>query len=673
VWSTQGNWLGNRVPDAGDDVYIINQSVASSASINFVNGVARNVFIDEGNAVGVFGARSLLVGDDIHVLDGQLRANDAASFIAADRIDLGPGSEVDGAGLVDVAIRFASSGLVQGLNNGTLRLESNAAFGVFDLDGAPDFPFAGVQAISGNVDVSGHWLDPFFDGVVEVGTGRTFSFDQELHLGGAVDLIGNGSPATISGPTLLEAVVQTDGEGRFAGETTIDSAWLQMPDSNDELVFAGITNYLGGFVTGDGIMTQTGNAFVQDDFTIDCATFDWDGENGNSITTIWNGRTLTINSGKIENSQFLDGFDGTLNMLGATLNVNTSTQWRLDGTIFMNIPVGLLSVIGGNNMDVEGLVRVSGVGWMEAEVDILPGGEISTANADAIVVFNSTQDNAIDQGSITGPGTLTVTAGRELVGRGAIATEISGMGTIRAENGTLHLNGPMTLIGVVGTQSNTGVLNVSSQWTTGAGGEINLRGGSITGGAIQCNGRITGNGAVDVPEMELAGLLSPGDPGIGVLVFTEDLTMYSDATTVIEVNGPMQGTSYDFVRVFGNLRPAGLLRIIKAGSYDPACGTEFHVMSHTSLLDQFDSYTGLNLGDGRRFFVSYAGNFVTLRVVPQGDLDGDGSVGQSDLGIVLADFGCAGPQHCPGDLDEDGETGQGDLGILLAAYGQSCP
>jgi len=51
-----------------------------------------------------------------------------------------------------------------------------------------------------------------------------------------------------------------------------------------------------------------------------------------------------------------------------------------------------------------------------------------------------------------------------------------------------------------------------------------------------------------------------------------------------------------------------------------------------------------------------------------GDLDGDGMTGHSDLGILLADWGCTG-DNCPGDIDGDNQTGQTDLGILLADWG----
>ncbi|MBW7904072.1 MAG: hypothetical protein LC135_13970 [Phycisphaerae bacterium] len=56
-----------------------------------------------------------------------------------------------------------------------------------------------------------------------------------------------------------------------------------------------------------------------------------------------------------------------------------------------------------------------------------------------------------------------------------------------------------------------------------------------------------------------------------------------------------------------------------------------------------------------------------------GDLTGDGCVGQSDLGILLADFGCTdGVGNCPGDVDGDGDTDQSDLGILLGHFGTGC-
>ena len=47
---------------------------------------------------------------------------------------------------------------------------------------------------------------------------------------------------------------------------------------------------------------------------------------------------------------------------------------------------------------------------------------------------------------------------------------------------------------------------------------------------------------------------------------------------------------------------------------------------------------------------------------------GDGDTDHSDLGILLADWGCTGGD-CEGDLDGDGDTDHSDLGIPLADWG----
>jgi hypothetical protein len=58
-----------------------------------------------------------------------------------------------------------------------------------------------------------------------------------------------------------------------------------------------------------------------------------------------------------------------------------------------------------------------------------------------------------------------------------------------------------------------------------------------------------------------------------------------------------------------------------------------------------------------------------------GDIDGDCTVGQGDLGILLAAWDAAAGEpeyNASADLDSDGVIGQGDLGILLARYGDLC-
>ncbi len=58
-----------------------------------------------------------------------------------------------------------------------------------------------------------------------------------------------------------------------------------------------------------------------------------------------------------------------------------------------------------------------------------------------------------------------------------------------------------------------------------------------------------------------------------------------------------------------------------------------------------------------------------------GDVDGDGYVGQTDLGALLAAYGSQtgdGNYNANADFDGDGFVGQSDLGLLLSHYGESC-
>ena len=53
-----------------------------------------------------------------------------------------------------------------------------------------------------------------------------------------------------------------------------------------------------------------------------------------------------------------------------------------------------------------------------------------------------------------------------------------------------------------------------------------------------------------------------------------------------------------------------------------------------------------------------------------GDIDGDGTVGASDLLILLANWGsCADCDDCAADLDGNCTVGAADLLILLANWG----
>ena len=52
------------------------------------------------------------------------------------------------------------------------------------------------------------------------------------------------------------------------------------------------------------------------------------------------------------------------------------------------------------------------------------------------------------------------------------------------------------------------------------------------------------------------------------------------------------------------------------------------------------------------------------------DLDGNGTVGGGDVGMMLAAWGCEG--DCEADLNDDGLVNGADLGLLFAAWNSDC-
>ena len=56
-----------------------------------------------------------------------------------------------------------------------------------------------------------------------------------------------------------------------------------------------------------------------------------------------------------------------------------------------------------------------------------------------------------------------------------------------------------------------------------------------------------------------------------------------------------------------------------------------------------------------------------------GDIDGDGSIGLSDLAQLLGHYGQTGVSYYEGDLDVDGDVDLDDLAEFLSRYGDPCP
>jgi len=178
---------------------------------------------------------------------------------------------------------------------------------------------------------------------------------------------------------------------------------------------------------------------------------------------------------------------------------------------------------------------------------------------------------------------------------------------------------------------------------------IYYTGGTIFRGAAIAD--IDGNGILDVVFGSDDGILRVLQGDSGDVVWTYNLEAH-------------YGKSFDLdnAPVVADFDGDGGLDVFIVGGYTYSDSSLNHGRAYALAA-------GPGTGPGWPMFRHDLRHSGTFRA--PADLNGDGCVGQSDLGILLADWGCIG-YGCSGDCDGDGDADQSDLGILLAHWGEGC-
>ena len=260
LWANGSTWLGDRVPDAEDDVYVVNQEAPATVSV-FGAAVARNVFVRDGNSLAAFASLDV---DETVALEGagtDLTADLGSNVQATDievgqdaRLDVPFGGFVDafrienlgeirGAGTIDVVSLTNTGGTIRS-NGGPLTFTSSNFDPPFDLDGAGAGSTFGVaiEAVTGDLTFDGELVDPL-QADVRVGAGRTLTFAQgwshQAGGSGRLWLEGSGVEAVVSGDSIVSRPIEATGLSRFTGDLTVTSA-------------ATLHVTLGGIVPGTG-------------------------------------------------------------------------------------------------------------------------------------------------------------------------------------------------------------------------------------------------------------------------------------------------------------------------------------------------------------------------------------------------------------------------------------
>ena len=190
------------------------------------------------------------------------------------------------------------------------------------------------------------------------------------------------------------------------------------------------------------------------------------------------------------------------------------------------------------------------------------------------------------------------------------------------------------------------------------------------GGTVANPARISGDVDSDGDVFVAAG------SAIGLLTVEGDFTADELGSVHVRLAGDATpGVSYDRLTATGAILLAGELDVQLADGFTPALGDRFTPVSGASRGGAFSKMVLPVLSAGLRWYVTYGTNAVRLAVIadmpcPE-DIDGEGTIGLTDLAILLSHFGGTG-NHPSGDLDQNGLVNLTDLAMRLRVVGLNC-
>jgi len=300
------------------------------------------------------------------------------------------------------------------VQNGTATISDDTTIDVatYDMDGTSGS--SGMTVVGATLTVNSSYLENGgandYDGdLIVFGGSLVVNTDAAWRLDGSMALV----EGAVSGQTLTVGNGATLSASGFMGagtDSAIDSAVVFQSGSSTavntdcELALNNSITYAGGGFSGDGVLVQNANAQVSGDTTISTATFDWDGDAGTAATTVVAGVTLTIDSDAIDTAPDND-FDGILSIgSGATVAVNTGSDWRLDGTLNLTNVGANPHLAGAATMVVAGDINVvGGTAEIDAPVQFASAAAVTVPTGAALELDGAT---TFAGGSYTGEGLM---------------------------------------------------------------------------------------------------------------------------------------------------------------------------------------------------------------------------------------------------------------------------
>ena len=299
-------------------------------------------------------------------------------------------------------------------------------------------------------------------------------------------------------------------------------------------------------------------------------------------------------------------------------------------------------------------VVVDAPGAVAQSVVVQPGGQLTVGPADGA--------------SLSVIGTLTVQAG----------------GTLRITSPTALLAvGDLVLMPGATFEWSAGTLEVAGSLVTDLNLDVGCSGAPAVLRLIQAtvaapaltvctDGALVGTGDVQCPVTS-AGLVEPG-LGPNALAVAADAVLQPGGTFSVLLAAGSQGADGELDAGSSRLVAAGTASIAGAleaqliDGFTPVWGASFEVLTASAVNGSFSSVTLPKLTAPLYFVARVEPARVTLLVRTAGDANDDGTVDESDVALVLEQWGpCDG---CAADLNGDGVVNGADLGLVLGWWGR---
>ncbi len=250
-WNDTDPWLGQQVPNAGNNVYIINQQTDATVNL-YGDGDARDLYITDDNVLNVTFGSLDATRIELNGADTALNIDSGAELDSVYVNLYGDSTMHLADATADIFWTLYSNGLIRGgnaeielnrlvndgeirSNGGPLTIVSTDDEPSLDLDGTMEWVTdRELRATTGDLTFEGQITDSIAIAVV-VGNGYTMTFSdgwEQAYTNNpdtTLQMLGTLAPATISGETTLMGNVDPAGIGRFTDDVTFTGpAWSHL-------------------------------------------------------------------------------------------------------------------------------------------------------------------------------------------------------------------------------------------------------------------------------------------------------------------------------------------------------------------------------------------------------------------------------------------------------------